>query len=108
MILNIVFWALLVLTAICVFIDLVTGNFAGAVFSALLFYPAWLGYSFCFQLIENFSKSNWMWGFFIFLVIVVHWIVIGGAYTMACVPKPLQKPYIIFNLILLAILSTAW
>ena len=107
MILNIVFWALLVLTAICVFIDLVTGNFAGAVFSALLFYPSWLGYSFCFQLIEKFSKSNFMWGCLIFLIIAGHWIVIGGVYTLACVPKSLQKPYIIFNLFLLTVLGVA-
>ena len=104
---NIVFWALLILTAICVLIDLITGNFGRAIFSALLFYPFWLGYSFFFKLIEHFNKSGPTWGLFMFLIIAVHWLITGGAYTAACVPKPLQQPYIIFNLILIGILGTA-
>ena len=107
MILNIIFWALLSLTAICVLIDLLTGNFGGAVCSALLFYPSWLGYSFLFKLIGHFSKSSPTWGVFMFFIIAGHWLIIGGAYTLACVPKPLQQPYIIFNLILIGILGAA-
>ena len=107
MILDIIFWAFLVLTVICVLIDLAEGRFAGAVGSALLFYPFWWGYSFFFKLIEHFSKSGPTWGLFMFLIIAVHWLIIGGAYTAACVPKPLQQPYIIFNLILIALLGVA-
>ena len=89
MLLNIIFWAFLVLTVICVLVDLAAGNYGGAVVSALLFYPSWWGYSFLFRLIEKFSAPGSTWGFFIFLIIAGHWIVIGSAYTMACVPKPL-------------------
>ena len=107
MILDIIFWALLVLTAICVLIDLIAGNLGGAVFTAILFYPFWWCYSFFFKLIEHFSKSSPTWGLFMFVIIAVHWLIIGGTYTLACVPKPLQKPYVIFNLFLIALLGTA-
>ena len=107
MILNIIFWMLVILTAVAVIFDLIRRDLLNALLTIVLFFPAWFAYSITYKFIENVAKSSSLLGIVLYLSVLFIWLSLGSIYSALAMPKELRPIYSLFSLIMLLLLGCA-
>ena len=107
MMLDIIFWMLVVLTAVAVIFDLIRRDFLNALLTAVLFFPAWFAYSVTYKFIEGVAKSSSLLGIILYLSVLFIWFSMGNIYSAFTMPKELRPIYLLFSWIMLLLLGFA-
>ena len=107
MMLNIIFWLLVVLTAVAVIFDLVKGDLLNTLLTIVLFFPAWFAYSITYKFIENVAKSSSLLGIVLYLSVLFIWFSMGNIYSALTMPKERRPIYLLFSWIMLLLLGFA-